>query len=73
MILVHFRLEFQERGTSLGGFKFQPVDEGTKVTWYMQLHDLKYPVGRWLGAFMPSMMKQDFHKGLENMENVLVN
>jgi hypothetical protein len=70
---VHFQLEFEGSGTSEGGFNFNSVNDGTNVTWYMHMEDLKYPVGRWMGVIMQPMLKQDFRKGLENMEKVLVN
>ncbi len=70
---VHFELEFTGQGSSEGGFNFEGVSGGTKVSWYMEMHDLKYPFQRWFGLMMPSMMKQDFRHGLDNMQKVLMN
>ncbi len=70
---VHFSLEFDGKGTSEGGFNFEGVSGGTRVSWYMEMTDLKYPFQRWFGLMMPGMMKKDFRHGLDNMEKVLLN
>ena len=70
---VHFSLEFSGQGTSEGGFNFEGVPGGTRVSWYMEMHNLKYPFQRWIGIFMPPMMRKDFRHGLDNMQRVLMN
>ncbi len=70
---VHFLLDFAEQGKSEGGFNFEGVSGGTKVSWYMEMHDMKYPMERWFGLLMPSMMRKDFRHGLDNLQNVLMN
>ncbi len=70
---VHFELEFDGQGKSEGGFNFEGVSGGTKVIWYMEMDDLKYPMQRWFGLMMPAMMRKDFRHGLDNIQKVLMN
>lgn len=70
---IHFELNFTGQGTSEGGFNFEGVSQGTRISWYMEMKGLKYPLERWYGIMMPAMMRKDFQKGLDNIEKVLVN
>lgn len=70
---VHFEIIFTGQGKSEGGFNFEGVSGGTKVSWYMEMRNLKYPLERWYGLMMPAMMKKDFQRGLDNIQKVLMN
>jgi hypothetical protein len=49
---------------------FEPVSEGTEVTWSNSGH-LSYPMGRWAGLFVDrSLIGPTFERGLENLKEV---
>lgn len=50
-------------------WKFEPITEGTKVTWGND-GTLDYPVGRYIGLLMDRMMGADFEKGLANLKKL---
>lgn len=51
-------------------FELEETGEGTTVTWRVEIGDLGYPVGRYVAAMMPGMMKSVFQKGLQNLKEV---
>ena len=63
-------LDFGQKGLATNAFVFEESPGGTKVTWSVNIPELGYPIGRYIGLMMPGMMKTYFEKGLENLENV---
>ena len=71
---IQSRLAFQEPQMfeSDDIWTFEPVDEGTRVTWINE-GKLRYPVDRLFGLFMDSMLGKDFEQGLSNLKQVTEN
>ncbi len=66
------KLQFgKEAGTPEASFTFEPVKEGTKVTWGYKQENLKYPNEQWMGLMMGPMLGGAFDKGLVNLKKVL--
>ena len=53
-------------------WKFEPVENGTNVTWINEA-ELGYPVERYFGLMMDSMLGGDFESGLANLKNLAEN
>lgn len=69
--MIESKLEFLEpqAGESDVTWKFEPAAGGTMVTWQFS-GAADYPVGRYLGLFMDTMVGSDFEKGLNNLKRV---
>lgn len=65
---IDFDLEFDGHEPSKGSIRFEPIGDGTKVTWSMWGDMGMSPVGRYFGLLMDSMMQADFETGLTNLE-----
>ena len=69
-------LDFGGMGISYATYKFEPVTDGTKVTWIMD-SDTKdapwawYVPSKYFGLFMDDMLGKDFEKGLNNLKTVV--
>lgn len=65
-------LAFEGMGTSMGSWKFEAVEGGTKVTWALDA-DMSSPflVGPYLGLFMDGMVGGDFERGLSSIDSLL--
>ena len=48
-------------------FKFSATATGTEVVW-INVGKLNYPIGRYFGLMMDSMLGSDFEKGLANLK-----
>ncbi len=70
---LRMKMEFEGQGVSYSDWIFTEEGDSTKVTWSLELNNLKYPVGRLLGAFMPGMIHKSFKTGLEKLEKVSEN
>ena len=53
-------------------WKFEPTNEGTRVTWINE-GELSYPVDRVFGLFIDDMLGRDFERGLANLKHVTEN
>jgi hypothetical protein len=53
-------------------WKFEPTSTGIKVTWSNE-SDLSYPIGRFFGLFLDSMMGSEFEKGLSQLNKYCMN
>ncbi len=68
---IAVELNFMGQGTALGGYKFEPEGEKTKMTWSMDSDMGMNPIGRFFGLFIDKMVGRDFEKGLKNIDSVL--
>jgi hypothetical protein len=67
--LVVTDLDFGENGTGTGGFRFEPVEEGTRVTWYMESR-LEGMIDKYMGLMMAGTMERIFDQGLNDMKTL---
>jgi effector-binding domain-containing protein/uncharacterized protein YndB with AHSA1/START domain len=68
---IRTSIDFEGQGISLSDWKFEEdTNKTTKVTWTLDLDNLKYPVGRLMGLVMQSMVTKSFEKGLSNLKTV---
>lgn len=72
---AHFEAELTfldpQEMKSLDSWNFEDIGNGqTKVTWELS-GDLDYPIDRFLGLFMDSMLGEDFENGLNNLKSNL--
>lgn len=69
-------LHFGGMGTSYATYTFEPVAEGTKVTWAMD-SDAKdapwtwYVPSKYFSLFMGDLLGKDFEKGLNSLKQVV--
>jgi uncharacterized protein YndB with AHSA1/START domain len=68
---IKSKLEFIEpqSGESDVAWQFTPTANGTQVSWSFSGQS-EYPIGRYFGLMMDSMVGGDFEKGLANLKNV---
>ena len=66
-------LDFQQMGTAQSEFFFEPVDEGTKVTWNLRSEG-GYPIMRWVNTLLvkPGVTKS-YKEGLANLNELTMN
>lgn len=69
-------MEFDGMGTTYATYTFEPVAEGTKVTWGMDSDCADMPwqfyvPSKYMGLFMDGMIGKDFEKGLNNLKQVV--
>jgi effector-binding domain-containing protein len=62
-------LDFGMPGTT-NSFLLDEQQGGTKVTWEVDIADLPYPAGRFIGLMISSSMKGVFIQGLEKLKEV---
>jgi effector-binding domain-containing protein len=68
---IHTKLDFEGQGTSYSDWIFvEDSNKTTKVSWTMDIENLKYPVGRIMGMVMNSMIMKSFEKGLAKLKKV---
>lgn len=68
---IRTRLDFEGQGSSISDWKFEEdSNKTTKVTWTMEIEDMKYPIGRFMGVMMKSMITKSFEKGLATLQKV---
>lgn len=63
-------LDFGEGGLGTGGFKFEPADGGTKVSWSMDSDLGMNPIARYMGIIMTGMMEGIFDQGLGDIKKI---
>jgi effector-binding domain-containing protein len=63
-------LDFGQGSEALNFFDLEEGASGTKVTWGVSVPDMGYPIGRYIAAMMPGMMKPFFMQGLEKLKEV---
>ncbi|MDD5695623.1 MAG: SRPBCC family protein [Bacteroidales bacterium] len=64
------KLMEEDEDAARSDWKFEPVDNGTRVSWNVSIDHLKYPLERYMGLFMPKMMKSVFQKGLTDLKSL---
>ncbi len=71
--LIEYELTFNkgQRG-AVETFKITGDSLKTNVLWEMNIVNLHYPFGRWLGLVMKSSMKPVLKKGLDNLTKITV-
>ncbi len=67
--LVETNLDFKEHGTASGGYKVEKTDNGSKVTWSMDMDMGGNPFMRIMGSMMDKMMGPQFDKGLHSLDS----
>jgi effector-binding domain-containing protein len=68
---IRMKLDFMENGTAWSDWKFEPGNKVTKVSWSVEISDLPYPIGRYIGLFMNATMKETFSEGLLNLKKLV--
>lgn len=65
---IKMKLMMMENSEALSNFKFEPEQQGTKVTWSLDMKDLSYPLGRIFALFMPGSVHESFRSGLNDLK-----
>ncbi len=69
--LILFDLNFVGQGNAGSFWRFQENEGGvTEVTWGLSLDSLAYPLSRYFGLFLGSMMQSSFEKGLNKLKEI---
>ena len=67
---IETALDFGEMGQPKADWTFEPVVEGTKVTWGLT-GEAKGPLGGYFAAMMDGMLGADYEDGLARLKNVV--
>jgi effector-binding domain-containing protein len=68
-VQVTASLDFGIKGAT-NSFSLHEEEDGTKVTWGVNIPKLGYPMERYAGALMPKMMAPVFKQGLDKLKEV---
>lgn len=68
---IVFDMEFVGQGKAYSSWKFVQTDSITLVTWGFGMDSLSYPLSRYFGLFLGSMMKPSFDKGLKKLKQLV--
>jgi effector-binding domain-containing protein len=68
---ISIQLDFGNMGKPSSTFKFEKVENGTKVSWIMNSDLGMNPMHRIFGLFEDKMIGPDFEKGLTNMKEIV--
>jgi len=63
-------MDFMENGKATGSYKFEKVENGTKVIWGMDSDMGMNPIGKYFGLMMDKMVGADFERGLTNLKTI---
>jgi effector-binding domain-containing protein len=66
---ISIHMNFNGRGEPDANFHFNKTQEGTKVTWTMEMDNGWNLLGRYFGLMMDKMVGPDFEKGLADLKN----
>jgi effector-binding domain-containing protein len=69
-ISIRSDLNFEDMRMSQLLFEFENSMQRTIVAWSIDIKDLSYPMGRWMGLFMKGRMEDDFKQGLSNLKSI---
>lgn len=64
-------MQFMEQGGARAAFRFEPVNNGTLVTWEMAMAIGQHPARKLMGLMMDKWVGKDFERGLENLEKLV--
>ncbi len=64
---VTMQIDLGSMGQPVQQFELEPTNEGTKVTWSMDMSFGMNPIGRVFGLFMDGMVGKTYEQGLVNM------
>ncbi len=64
------KLMEEDQDAARSEWKFEPADNGTRVSWNVSMEHLKYPLERYMGLFLPKMMRSVFQKGLTDLKEL---
>lgn len=67
---IQFKLDFYRKTSVIETFSFNQEGDSTLVSWKIIMDSLAYPVGRWMGLFMPAMMNKMMSQGLMNLKTL---
>lgn len=70
---ISTKMDFMEQGTAKGYYLFQNTDGGTKVIWGFSSNMGKNPFYKYIGLFMKKYIRDDFEKGLKNLDSIATN
>lgn len=62
-------LNFMEEGDATGYYQFEPVKNGTLVTWSFQTDIGDDPFTKYMGLMMDNVVRSDFDRGLQNLKS----
>ena len=65
---ARWNLEFVGQGTAEVTFELVPEDNGTRVTWNMDMEMGPNPIARWFGLMMDGAIGPDFERGLGRLK-----
>lgn len=66
---VETALDFGDQGQALAYFQLTPEGQGTRVAWGFN-SDLKGPIERLFGLFLPNLIGADYEKGLGRLKTL---
>lgn len=61
-------LNFMKEGDATGYYQFEPVKNGTLVTWTLQTEIGNEPFKKYMGLMMEDMLRSNFDQGLQNLK-----
>ncbi|MGC8865152.1 MAG: SRPBCC family protein [Bacteroidales bacterium] len=67
---IQFKLDFYRKTSVKETFSFNQESDSTLVSWKIIMDNLSFPMGRWMGLLMPSMMSELMKEGLMNLKKI---
>mgnify|MGYP001013412505 CR=1 FL=1 len=67
---IRMELDFFTGGKAYSTWSFEETGDSTLVSWKVFISELGYPMGRFFGLLMPSMMKPMHEQGLMNLKTI---
>ena len=67
---IKMKMEFEGQGVSYSDWRFIQEGDSTQVIWAIDILNMKYPIGRLLGIFMPGVLHKSFQSGLAKLKKV---
>ncbi len=64
-------LDFGDQGKATSYWKFEPTDEGTRVTWGFETEVGSNPLSRWTGVMIEKLIGKDYEQGLAKLKEVV--
>lgn len=64
---IAININFTGHGTTKGNFRFEPVEEHTRVTWVMEMTVGQNPASKVIGLMMNKWVGRDFERGLQQL------
>lgn len=68
--LIVTELDFGKMGKAGAGYRFEPADNGVKVSWYFDSEKSSNPLVKYMNVMMKGMLEKQFDEGLAGIKTL---